>query len=199
MEEVTVVPGEAASGMEKYDIIVETQGYEQQRGRNKNYVPTTAFCPQCSELTEWDAKWGEPKLKWSLKYQDFCFDLEYTQDETGEHYVKCTSCGHDLRNEPQEMEGKSTAKQTKTRSRVDFQQEWLKNVKLHNGFYVMSVQEFKRMAVIGYKSSLKMNPCAKIGGNSYYVLWDDFLQHYENMTFEGVKSIGIARQHWKIL
>ena len=96
------------------------------------------------------------------------------------------------------MEGKSS-KRAKTRSSVDFHQEWLKNVKLHNGFYVMSVQEFKRMAVIGYKSGLKMNPCAKIGGNSYYVLWDDFLQHYENMTFEGVKSIGIARQHWKIL
>ena len=65
MEEVTVIPGEAASGMEKYEAVAETQGYEQQRGRNKNYVPTTAFCPQCSELTEWDAKWGEPKLKWS--------------------------------------------------------------------------------------------------------------------------------------
>ena len=88
---------------------------------------------------------------------------------------------------------------SKKRSRVDFHQEWLKNVKLHNGFYVMSVQEFKRMAVIGYKSSLKMNPCAKVGGNSYYVLWNDYLNHYEDMTHQGVKSIGIARQHWKIL
>jgi len=90
-------------------------------------------------------------------------------------------------------------KPKKSRSKVEFHQGWLKNVKLHNGFYVMSVQEFKRMAVIGYGSNLKMNPCAKVGGSSYYVLWKDYLQHYESMTYDGVKSIGIARQHWKIL
>jgi len=47
MEEVTVTQGEAASGMNKYEPVSETQGYEQQRGRSKHYVHTTAFCPQC--------------------------------------------------------------------------------------------------------------------------------------------------------
>jgi len=199
MEDITAVVGEAISGMEKYETPSESQGFEQMRGRSKNYVPTTAYCPQCSTLFEWDAKWGEPKPKWSLKYQDFCFDLGYAKDEDGVTYVKCNSCGHDLRNEPQEMEGASSSQPTKSRAKADFQQEWLKNVKLHNGFYVMSVQEFKRMAVIGYGSKLKMNPCAKVGGSSYYVLWNDYLQHYEEMTYDGVKSIGISRKHWKIL
>jgi len=198
MDEITAVVGEAISGMEKYETPSEPQGFEQMRGRNKNYVPTTAYCPQCSDLYDWDSKWGEPKLKWSLKYQDFCFDLGYTTDKDGVTFVKCNSCGHDLRDEPKEMDGAST-KPKKSRSKVEFHQEWLKNVKLHNGFYVMSVQEFKRMAVIGYGSNLKMNPCAKVGGSSYYVLWNDYLQHYESMTYDGVKSIGIARQHWKIL
>lgn len=199
MDEITIKQGEALSGMEKYTPAVESQGYEQQRGRNTNFVPTTAFCPQCSTLYEWDAKWGEPKPKWRLHQSDFCFDLEYETDDEGETFVRCKKCGHDLRNEPTEMRSSSNNKKGKSKKRVDFHQEWLRQVKLHNGYYVMSLQEFKRMAVIGYSSGLKMNPCAKIGGTSYYVLWEDFLNHYEEFKLDGLKSIGIARQHWKML
>ena len=198
MKEYTIKQGEAISGGEKYIPESESQGYEQQRGRSKNFVPTTAFCPQCSTLEEWDSKWGEPKPKWSLHYSDFCFDLEYAQDENG-IFVRCTNCGHDLREEVKEMHSESNTKSAKPKNNVDFHQEWLKNVKPHNGYYVMSIQEFKRMAVIGYSSNLLMNPCAKIGHNSYYILWQDFLNQYENITVDGVKSIGMARQHWKML
>jgi len=202
MDEITIKQGEAVSGMEKYTPNIETQGYDQKRGRSSNFVPTTAFCPQCSTLYEWDAKWGEPKPKWKHHQSDFCFDLVYETDENGETFVRCKTCGHDLRNEPKEMSGSTqgVAKRTPAeKKKQDFHQEWLKNVKLHNGSYVMSLKEFKRMAVIGYSSGLKMNPCAKVGGTSYFVLWQDFLNHYEEFTIDGVKSIGIARQHWKML
>ena len=154
MEEYTIKQGEAISGSERYIPEKEAQGFEQQRGRNKNYVPTTAFCPQCSTLEEWDSKWGEPKPKWTLQYSDFCFDLEYAEDEEGV-FVRCRNCGHDLRQEVKEMHGEKTTKAKKSKSSVDFHQEWLKNVKPHNGYYTMSIQEFKRMAVIGYSSNLK--------------------------------------------
>jgi len=63
----------------------------------------------------------------------------------------------------------------------------------------MDVEEFKRMAVIGYQSKLTMNPCAKVGANTYFVGWDDYLNHYETMTVGGKQKIGIARKWWKSL
>jgi len=65
--------------------------------------------------------------------------------------------------------------------------------------FAMEVEEFKRMAVIGYKSKLTMNPCAKVGVNNYYVLWDDYLNNYETITVGGKQMIGIARKWWKTL
>jgi hypothetical protein len=201
MRQIDCPDGSAISGFEVYDPIPEPQGVEQQRGRNKNFVASTAYCPQCSKLFEWDAKFGEPKMKWSVARTDYCFDLAYEQDEaTGETFVRCQSCGHDLREEATGMMGATPTSVSPREKRTQtFHQEWLRGVVAQDNHFVMDVEEFKRMAVIGYKSSLQMNPCAKVGANNYYVAWDDYLNHYETLTVSGSQRIGIARKWWKPL
>lgn len=192
--------GRAISGFEVYDPVPEPQGVEQQRGRSKNFVAATAFCPQCSKLYEWDARFGEPKLKWSIARTDYCFDLVYDRDENDELFVRCESCGHDLREEPNQMMGATPTKTSpREKRKQEFHQEWLRGVVAQDNHFAMEVEEFKRMAVIGYKSKLTMNPCAKVGVNNYYVLWDDYLNNYETITVGGKQMIGIARKWWKTL
>ncbi len=200
MRQIDCPDGRAISGFEVYDPVTESLGVQQQRGRSQNYVAATAFCPQCSQLYEWDARFGEPKLKWSLTKSDYCFDLQYETDDAGEVFVRCQSCGHDLREEPKELLGATPTKASpREKKKQEFHQEWLRAVTNHNNHFVMDVEEFKRMAVIGYQSKLTMNPCAKVGANTYFVVWDDYLNHYETMTVGGKQKIGIARKWWKSL
>ncbi len=197
MREIICPNGKAISGDTVYELTTEELGYEQQRGRNKSFVPTTAFCPQCSELYEWDSRWNEPKPKWSHSRKDFIFDLSYEEDEDG-LFVKCQKCGYDFRQEPKEMEGSQTKPKVKKKE-TDFVQEWLKNVRYWQGYYIMTVEEFKRMATVGYTCGVKMNPCAKVAGMGQYILWNDFLTHYEKLNIDGIKMIGLPRHRWKNL
>ena len=196
MREIICPDGKAISGDGVYQIESESVGYEQQRGRSKTFVPTTAFCPQCSDLYDWDTRWNEPKPKWSHKQQDFTFDLGYTEDEDG-IFVQCQKCGYDFRTEVKEQGPQYQEKVIK--KDTDFVQEWLKNVKYWQGYYIMTVEEFKRMAQIGYTCGVKMNPCAKVAGVGQYILWNDFLTHYEKLNIDGIKMIGLKRHKWKNL
>tara|TARA_R100000005_G_C4999033_1_gene205698 strand:+ start:2122 stop:2718 length:597 start_codon:yes stop_codon:yes gene_type:complete len=198
MRQIDCPDGKAISGFEVYEPQTEEVGFEQQRGRNKNFVATTAFCPQCSKLYEWDNRFGEPKVKWSLNRADYCFDLVYERDEDGTRYVKCNSCGFDLREEPTGMQAMKSSS-PKEKRKIDFHQEWLRSVEVNGNHFVMEIEEFKRMAVIGYKSKLTMNPCAKVGSNNYYIPWDDYVEHYESLTVQGKSVIGLARKYWKSL
>lgn len=197
MKEITCPKDKGISGEEVYEIPNEPQGYVQFRGRSKNFVPTTVFCPQCSDLYEWDSRWGEPKPKWSMNKEDYIFDMEYANDEDG-NFIRCTACGHDFRKQVKQMGESKKPKKVSTKS-LNFTQEWLKNIKYWQGYYVMTIEEFKRMAEIGYKSAVEMNPCARVAGVSQYILWKDFLTHYEKMNMDGIKMIGLPRHKWKNL
>lgn len=205
MKETTCPPNKGISGTEIYEPPAESRGYIQYRGRSKNFVPTTTFCPQCSELYEYDKRFGEPKPKWSMNEHDYTFDISYATDKDGNSYVVCNSCNHDFRNEVKfigpsdhNLTNKSEKKYKQGKTH-NFVQEWLKNVKYNRGLYIMTIEEFKRMAEIGYKSKVVMNPCAKVGGVAQYIKWNDFLTHYEKLNIDGIKMIGLPRHKWKNL
>ena len=92
---VQVEVGEAASGDEFYEIQYETPGYTQQRGRNKTFVPTSAYCVACSTLTEHDARTGTVREKWVTTQDDYSWNVQY-QRESGETFGVCQNCHHRL-------------------------------------------------------------------------------------------------------
>ena len=61
-------------------------------------VPNTVYCPACSTLTEYNAKWGEVQEKRNPTEKDYCFEVGYDQDGD-ELHARCLKCNFDLRQE----------------------------------------------------------------------------------------------------
>lgn len=165
-------------------------------------VPNTVYCPSCSTLTEYNAKWGEVQEKRNPLESDYCFEVGYAQDETG-LYARCLRCDFDLRETPSREELKPPKPKTQKRQ-VAIRQTltastelvWIANVRYASGLFIMPREEFMRVAKLGSDTH---NLAARVGGSNYGLDWSVMLSEYKEINHGGEEMIGIARNHWRNL
>ena len=73
----TISHGEAYSGHEKLEPKSSIVTFKNNFG---GVIPNTVFCPACSTLTEYNAKWGEIQEKKNPTERDYCFDVGYATE-----------------------------------------------------------------------------------------------------------------------
>ena len=61
MKQVEV--GQAITGFDYYEPVVESAGYHHRFGKTETFVPSAVFCPECSELREHNPRTGKVELK----------------------------------------------------------------------------------------------------------------------------------------
>jgi hypothetical protein len=195
----TILPGQAYSGNESVEPKLEIVTFKNNFG---GVIPNTVFCPACSTLTEYNAKWGEIQEKKNPTERDYCFDVGYTTDGL-EKYAKCIKCDFDLRTEAPTLEipvikPTVSRKQVKISSKITAETEliWISHVKYQGGFFTMPREEFMRVAKLG---GVNQKLAARVGGSNYTLEWNELLSEYKEIGDGDTSLIGIARNHWNNL
>ena len=206
-----IPPDMARTGEKLYRPYIETNVYERSWGRNTQIVPHQLYCPNCSTLTEYDQKWGEVRPKRFVEEGDYVFDLEYAEDQTGEspsgNYVKCKSCGFDLRKivEDNVWKKDSDADGEDTSPRgEEVVIEWIAESYYSEGHYYLTMAEFKRIVRMAYDKSVNLKLGVVVGGGAYTVSYTDFdkamrAKKYVQQSKNGSEWIGIPRHYFSEL
>jgi len=206
-----IPPDMAISGGELYSPKSETTVYERSWGRNTQIVPHQLYCPNCSTLTEYDQKWGEVRPKRFVEEGDYVFDLEYAEDETGESpsglYVKCKSCGFDLRKIVDDNVWKTESKGSQTSSSPRGEEvviEWIAESYYSDGHYYLTMNEFKRIVRLAHGNNTVLKLGVVVGGGAYTVSYTDFdkamrAKKYVQESKNGSEWIGIPRHYFSEL
>lgn len=200
----------ARSGGELYSPKSETTVYERSWGRNTQIVPHQLYCPNCSTLTEYDQKWGEVRPKRFVEEEDYVFDLEYAEDETGDSpsglYVKCKSCGFDFRkivnDNVWETESEDSGISSPRGEEVVI--EWIAESYYSDGHYYLTMNEFKRIVRMAYDRDEVLKLGVVVGGGAYTVSYTDFdkamrAKKYVQESKNGSEWIGIPRHYFSEL
>tara|TARA_B100000686_G_scaffold354384_1_gene464317 strand:+ start:1082 stop:1726 length:645 start_codon:yes stop_codon:yes gene_type:complete len=203
--------GMARSGGKLYRPKIDTNVYERSWGKKKQIVPHKLFCPNCSSLTEYDQKWGEVRPKRFIEEEDYVFDLEYSEDESGEspsgYYVKCKSCGFDLREIVDDNVWKKDSDSSEDSSSPCGEEiviEWIAESYYSNGHYYLTMNEFKRIVRMAYESDEVLKLGVVVGGGAYTVSYTDFdkamrAKKYLQESKNGSDWIGIPRHYFSEL
>ena len=192
----TIKQGESYSGNEPVKPKPEIITFKNNFG---GVVPNTVYCPACSTLTEYNAKWGEVQEKRNPTEKDYRFEVGYAKDND-ELYARCLKCDFDLREEAPTMEivkpkPKVTRKQVTIKSKMTATTElvWISQVKYQSGFFTMPREEFMRVAKLGGANE---KLAARVGGSNYALEWSVLLSEYKEIGEGETAMIGIARNHW---
>lgn len=192
----TVKPGEAISGN---DSVVQKSEIITFKNNFGGVVPNTVYCPACSTLTEYNAKWGEVQEKRNPTEKDYRFEVGYAKDKD-ELHARCLKCDFDLREEAPTMEivkpkPKVARKQVTIKSKMTATTEliWISQVKYQGGFFTMPRAEFMRVAKLGGETE---KLAARVGGSNYSLEWTILLSEYKEIGEGDEALIGIARNHW---
>ena len=195
----TISHGEAYSGHEKLEPKSSIVTFKNNFG---GVIPNTVFCPACSTLTEYNAKWGEVQDKRNPTEADYCFKVGYANDGE-ETYASCLKCDFDLRDEAPTLEmvepkQKLPRKQVSIKSKMTANTEliWIAQVMYQSGFFTMAREEFMRVAKLG---GVNQKLAARVGGSNYGLEWDSLLSEYKEIGEGEDALIGIARNHWSNL
>lgn len=199
---VDVPDGKAISGTTFYEVSPDSTTYSRKFGRETLEVPTVPYCPACSQLHEYDKRWGEVKPKRITKASDFVFDVGYERDEKGD-YAKCRKCGHDFRERPPEPDitpTKSGGKHPLLREKV--MKPPAKEVyevgiaEYRDGYFVVGLSEFKKTATVGYAKGKNITPAVDVAGDRYTIEFAKFVQFWKDMSTEDGDFVGIPRIYW---
>lgn len=195
-----VPEGQAMSGWEVYDFAPDDFTYERQMGKNTTAVPLTVYCPQCSDTTAYDRRVNAVVPKWTINHSDYVFNVGY-QEEDGKKFAVCLNCGHDLRDE---VKGKAAPKKSTRKITRKSQErtlaatpEMIEDVKFEDGYFTMTVDEFKRIAKKGHEVSHSITPAAEFGGTLYVISLSKFITFWKELEINGNRKVGIPRIYFQ--
>lgn len=204
MATVKDVPeGKGLSGHELYELPDDPSAYERRMGNNTTYVPLTVFCPQCSDIVQYDRRINAVVPKWTVRESDFIFNILYDEDETGT-FARCGACNHDLREEVRghgklnsKLEQPRHERRRKKERTLLAPAELLEGGIYHNGYFACSISEFKRVAKKGHEVKSGISPAVEFGGTTYVISLSKFITFWKEMEIENETMVGIPRIYWK--
>ncbi len=93
VETLTVTPGTAISGKERYSPNPLQLTYEMDRFGKTIELPMAAYCPFCRNEFSNDSHGRLVANTGASSSLDYCFDLTRLEDKNGHSYMKCGRCG----------------------------------------------------------------------------------------------------------
>jgi hypothetical protein len=128
------------------------------------------------------------------------FNVGY-QEEDGKKFAVCLNCGHDLRDE---VKGKAAPKKSTRKITRKSQErtlaatpELIEDVKFEDGYFTMTVDEFKRIAKKGHQVSHSITPAAEFGGTLYVISLSKFITFWKELEINGTRKVGIPRIYFQ--
>jgi len=183
----TIKIGEGAKGNDIIHPDSQPMTYSKEKGSGVCFYPLTVFCPKCSRTHEYNAKFKEWRQKWLINEDDFSFTVDYSFDDDGERYPLCSKCGFDLRTDF--IYGVNNDVKTKEFQEHNFS---LSTTKYENGFFVISLNEFKGVVREAYKR--RGNLLTSINSSSYKLGWDVYSNPSNIISKDG--NVYLRRTLW---
>jgi hypothetical protein len=208
VEEITVPDDKPVSGFEEYEPLPDEPYYAKTIKGGESWIAIQPYCPVCSKTLSYDRNSNMVRTKWSIDKKDYVFDLRYNIDEeTGDKYVVCNKCRYDFRTPVEDARQKygsgSKKKPVKKKSRFEADQllstniEFIKNGTFADGFFLMSVDEFKRVITKSYETKGGITPIISYGGTKYTITIPQMMTFYKEIEQENEVLVGIPRIYWK--
>ena len=172
----------------------DDKGYYERTMQHKiSVVPTTAYCPSCSAILEYDSRSGKVKPKWMLQHSDLEFNLSYREDDEGNLYAECDSCGFDLRKDVVQTIENDEGQATEV-----FRDIVVDNPTYRNGCYYIPVESFIEVAKAFTKGGrLKLCIKQRIGPSvNTYRLDDEAYKDARQFDSSSKGLLGIPKRHW---
>ena len=168
-------------------------------GNSTTAVPLTVFCPSCSDIVQYDRRINAVVPKWSLRSSDFVFNIEYGEDETGPlRVVGPVAMTYATKSKVwlprhNQLPGKKCGKIGPSTCPP----EMVEGGRYHNGYFICSVEEFKRVAKKGHEVASGIAPAVEFGGTTYAISLSKFITFWKEMQVDGERMVGIPRIYWK--
>jgi len=211
--EITVPDHAAISGFNEYDPRPDEPYYAKSMNKGgDSWVATSPYCPVCSKLLVYDRSSNSMKMKWTISKHDYCFDLKYKIDpDSEETYVVCNQCRYDFRDDSEvarEKYGKSKKSGApkrnitkKSRFETDnilsANTEYIRNGSFEDGYFLMSVEEFKRIVSKSYETKGGIVPLLSYGGTNYTITIPQMITFWKEVTHDEIVYVGVPRIYWK--
>ena len=156
--EVHQVPeGKALTGFEVYEPGVESRVVQ----IRKRWEPTYAYCPECTNTTEYDSRWKEHRQRrmGAEDYRQRFKQKECADSPTG-WTNQCLNCGFELKDTSVEE-----AEKEEDRGE-DAEIEWMNTGYMYEGGWWLTIDKIKEMLKIGNGSIVEMNFAFVIEGQT---------------------------------
>tara|TARA_Y100000389_G_scaffold62597_1_gene58648 strand:+ start:7104 stop:7703 length:600 start_codon:yes stop_codon:yes gene_type:complete len=192
---ITHIPSEMGASGESIYKPAKDKGYSNQTINGQiSAIPCAIYCPSCSDVMEVD-RYQQLKRKFIINGQDLIFDISYQEDEEGNLYAKCNSCGFDLRNDAFHDRNNREIKKV---LKPILRQHIVEEVKYRSGRFFIPKKDFIDLAKM-YIQGDRVEICIrqKIGYNTYtYFAKDDVFENPKELVYEN-DEVGISRNYWK--
>ena len=188
VETLTVIPGTAISGRERYSPDPLPLTYEMDRFGKTIELPMAAYCPFCRNEFTRDAHGRLVANNGSSSSIDYCFDLTRHEDKNGHSYVRCGRCGTTTQSIPLDPHADLDRVHEMTREpECSPDVEVINNAIEAYGSVLFSMAEFKRVGTI-----IAKNPTTQalviFESRQYRIDW--------NTMRRQVKSFRRGREEW---
>ena len=148
---------------------------------------------------------GKVRKKRGFSEADFTFELVYKyEDDT--RYVSCSSCGHDLRNEPTNTDDPFLSiSESKSPKIDDIEIEWIGEAFYEEGFLFLDFKDFTAMPKLCLDARRKnqdIKPAVIVAGSAYGITIENLYKTLKSKNYlekkgsNGESLMGIPRQCW---
>jgi hypothetical protein len=193
MKQVEV--GQAITGFEYYEPVLEKAGYHHQFGKTETFVASVVFCPECSELKQHNPRTGKVETKRSMKQRDYCFGIVYDKSKSK---GTCANCQHEMATPPkldQEMESlRAVGEDHRT------EHEWIGEATYEEGYFWLDAEDYQslfRVVIKAHREKLNLAPAVLVGGSGYGLNNRNFLEMAKKKQFKEREGLmGVPRQVW---
>ena len=183
--EVHSVPvGKAMTGFEVYEpgIVVKVTEIR------KRWQPIYAYCPECTQTTEYDSRWKENRQRKMARddYRQNFKQKECADSPTG-WTNQCLNCGFEM---------KDTTEQEREQEEdrgEDAEIEWMNTGYMYEGGWWLSMDKIKEMLKTGNSSPVEINFAFVIEGQTRLLPYDKLREVIKSKTIlnrEGSNDLG---------
>ena len=196
MKQVEV--GQAITGFDYYEPVVESAGYRHKFGKTEAFVPSAVFCPECSELREHNPRTGKVELKRKMQQRDYCFGIVYDETKTKGY---CLNCKHEMSTPPKLDQELESLRAVGEDHRIEH--EWIGEAHYEEGYFWLESEDYQslfQVVIRAHREKLNLAPAVLVAGSGYGLNNRNFLEIAKKKQFKEKEGLmGVPRQVWQSL
>tara|TARA_B100000686_G_scaffold7659_1_gene7599 strand:+ start:5516 stop:6133 length:618 start_codon:yes stop_codon:yes gene_type:complete len=189
--------GQAITGQELYEPVIEKAGYYHTYGKTTTFIPSAVFCPECSKLREHNPRTGKVERKRNMEEKDYCFQIVYDENGNG----ICANCNWKMP-QPPKLDAETESLRAVGEDHTT-EQEWIGEAEYDEGYFWLSQEDYQalfQVVIKAHRDKLNLAPAVFVAGSGYQLNNKSFIEVAKKKQYkEEDGRMGIPRQCWQSL